>query len=176
MSITFKSRQPYYEVPHEILFHVGVRENPPPSTVGYVQEMSRRATMPASHMINKAYRFLEGENHDRLTLSTDVEIEAMRAFAGTTDNLIVELDADENEPAEPEGTPFIANKAGYILYHSLYKEQTPAEGKVFRFNMGSDRNKYITTDVNEIAVIRGYIKTHANCGIKDPTYVPPFEE
>ncbi len=48
--------------------------------------------------------------------------------------------------------------------------------RLFYFNMGAEGNKYITTDPEEIAIIRGYIRSHANCGISDPTYKDPLAE
>ena len=93
-----------------------------------------------------------------------------------TDNLIVELDENGEEQADPEGTPFIANEAGYVLRPAQYLHCSTAEGKTFRFNMGAERNKYITADKEEISTLRDYVWTNANCGISDPTYKPPVFE
>lgn len=72
---------------------------------------------------------------------------------------------------------FIANEAGYVLRPAQYLHCSTAEGKTFRFNMGAERNKYITADKEEISILRNYVLTNANCGISDPTYKPPvFEE
>lgn len=117
---------------------------------------------------------MEGEEHNKLTLNTEEEITTMRTFASTSDGMIVELDIEGNEPAEPEGTPFVSKTAGLVLYPAVYRGYTPAEGKPFRFTMGSDRNKYITSDPDEISVLRSYIRSYQNCGISDPTYVDPF--
>ena len=90
------------------------------------------------------------------------------------DNLIVELDENGNEPSEPEGTPFVAKKAGYVLTPAMYMHNTSAEGKTFRFVMGAERNKYITADPDEIRILRAYVKEGGNCAISDPTYKAPF--
>ena len=38
---------------------------------------------------------------------------------------------DGNEPAEPEGTPFVAKRDGFVLYPAMYEGRTTADGKTF---------------------------------------------
>lgn len=197
MSVTFKSKQAQLAVAHDTIFHIGVVI--PPRKVDQVlkigvsgdianlgarvvndpvdYEVLERAGIPDPHMVNASYIFNEGVNHNQLTLTREDAIEGMRAYIQRRgDNLIVELDEDGNEPAEPEGTPFVAKRDGFVLYPAMYKGRTTADGKTFYFNMGAEDNKYITTDPEEIAIIRGYIRSHANCGISDPTYKDPLAE
>lgn len=182
--VVFQAERAFHNVTHDHLFHVGYQPELEyfNETLGKVvtiatpEQLEERAKLPASHMVNRSYVFSEGEAHNQLTLETDEEITAMREYVKTTDNFIVELDEEGNFPAEPEGTPFIAKIPHKVLTPAMYRCTTTAEGKTFRFNMGEERNKYITTDAEEISIIRGYIKAHANTGITDPTYKDPLAE
>lgn len=177
----FQSEKAYLNVHHENLFHVGVVHTLYKPTddgkgnlwIGSQEEWEYLQSLPAPNMVNRSYCFMEGDKHNQLTLTTDVEIEAMRVYAKTTDNAIVELDEDGNFPADPEGTPFISMEPHKVLYSGAFGG---ALNKTIRFNMGVERNKYITTDADEISAIRGYVRSHANCGISDPTYKDPFAE
>lgn len=182
--VVFQSEQAYYSIPHDELFHVGVVHATYKPTedgkgrvfIGSQEEWEALQKLPDPDMVNRSYTFSEGADHNQLTVERDDVIEAMREFIRGTDNRIVELDADGNFPAEPEGTPFIADIPHKVLTPAMYCGRTTAEGKTFRFNMGVERNKYITADAEEISIIRGYIKAHANTGITDPTYKDPFVE
>lgn len=195
--VVFQSEQAFLHVSHERLFHCGVITPPHRAEQGMKISCSKNEAgvfgahieddgvdyeklkemgIPACKRLYTGYVFAEGEAHNQLTLETEEEITAMREHIKDTDNSIVELDAEGNFPAEPEGTPFIANTPHKVLTPAMYCDSTTAEGKTFRFNMGIERNKYITADAEEIATIRGYIKSHSNTGISDPTYKDPLAE
>lgn len=174
--VVFQAERAYYAVSYENLFHVGVVHTPYKPTedgksrvwIGSQEEWDALQKLPDPEMVNCSYTFSEGIDHNQLTVEREDVIKAMREYIKTTDNFVVELDADGNFPVEPEGTPFIASTPHRVL--------TLTEGKIFRFNMGVERNKYITADAEEISLIRGYVKAYANAGIKDPTYVDPLAE
>lgn len=182
--VLFQSEKAFLQVSHDNLFHVGYQPEleyfsqtlGKAVTVATPEQLEERAKLPAPHKVNRSYVFSEGEAHNQLTLETDEEITAMREYIKGTDNSIVELDAEGNFPADPEGTPYIADIPHKVLTPAMYCDRTTAEGKTFRFNMGVERNKYITADVEEISTIRGYIRSHANTGITDPTYKDPLAE
>jgi hypothetical protein len=178
MSVTFRSKQAGLSVAHETLFHVGVQHdmfNNAGEWIGSPEEWEKRQKLPDPDMVGKSYQFFQGEDHNELTLTREDAIEGMRAYIQQSgDNLIVELDENGNEPSEPEGTPFVAKKAGYVLTPAMYMHNTSAEGKTFRFVMGAERNKYITADPDEIRILRAYVKEGGNCAISDPTYKAPF--
>ena len=182
--VVFQAEKSYLQVAHDELFHVGVVNTPyKPSEdgksrvwIGSEAEWEALQKLPDPDMINCSYTFSEGADHNQLTVEREDVIEAMRAYAKTTDNCIAELDVDGNFPADPEGTPFIADTPHTVLTPAMYKGISTAEGKTFRFNMGEERNKYITSDAEEISIIRGYIKSHFRAGITDPTYKDSFAE
>lgn len=182
--VVFQAEKRYLSVSHCELFHVGVVNAPyRPSEdgkgrvwIGSEEEWEALQKLLDPDMVNRSYTFSEGADHNQLTVEREDVIKAMRAYAKTTDNRIVELDAEGNFPADPEGTPFIASTPHKVLTPAMYMDKSTAEGKTFRFNMGVERNKYITADAEEISIIRGYIKSHSNTGITDPTYKDPFAE
>jgi hypothetical protein len=181
--VVFEAEKAFTQVSHDSLFHVGIVHTLYKPTndgkgrvwVGSHEEWEALQKLPDPEMVNSLYTFSEGENHNQLTVERDDVIEAMRAYIKGLDNSIVELDAEGNFPAEPEGTPFISRVSHEVLTPAILESATP-DGKPFRFNMGVERNKYITADKEEIAIIRRYIRSHANCGIADPTYKDPFSE
>lgn len=182
--VVFQAERAFHNVTHDHLFHVGVVHAPYRPTedgkgrvfIGSQEEWEALQKLPDPEMVNGSYVFSGGADHNQLIVEREDVIEAMREYIKTTDNFIVELDEEGNFPAEPEGTPFIANTPHMVLAPEMYTGVTTAEGKTFRFNMGVERNKYITTDAGEISIIRGYIKAHANTGITDPTYKDPLAE
>lgn len=201
--IIFRAEKKNYAVPYEHLFKCGTditalanlfRHNDdgytdekgcfhfPTTTLdkehffGIEAEWERLQALPDWKNAGRSYIFTSGKGCNELVLEDPVVIEAMRAYAKTTDNVIVELEEDGSFPADPEGTPFISREPHKTLTPSMYSGKTSAGGKIFRFNMGEERNRYITTDSEEISIIRGYIRSHANCGISDPTYKDPFAE
>lgn len=144
---------------------------------GTEEEWERLQALPDWRNAGSSYNFVSGKGRNELVLEDPVVIEAMRAYIKSrNDNVIVELDEEGNFPAEPEGTPFIAREPHKVLTPVMYMSTSSTEGKTFRFNMGVERNKYITTDPEEIRIIRGYIKHNPNTGITDPTYKDPFVE
>lgn len=180
----FQAEKKFHSVSHEQLFHVGVVHAPYKPTedgkgrvfIGSQSQWDALQKLPDPEMVSCSYIFSEGADNNELTVEREDVIEAMREYIKTTDNFIVELDEEGNFPAEPEGTPFIAKTPHKVLTPVMYMDCTPVEGKTFRFNMGVERNKYITTDAEEISILRGYIRSHVNCGITDPTYTDPFAE
>lgn len=189
--VVFRAERGYYAVPYEHLFKCGTDilalANLFRSDGGRIifdkkhffgseEEWERLQALPDWKNAGRSYIFASGKGHNELVLEDPVVIEAMRAYAKTTNNIIVELDEDGTFPAAPEGTPFIARMSYKVLTPAMYMDRTPAEGKTFIFNMGEERNKYITTDADEIRTIRRYVRSHANCGISDPTYKAPFSE
>lgn len=107
MNVTFKSKQKALSVAHDEIFHVGVQPEPfaprkqkDGSTkfewIGSEDEWEERNKLPDPDMVNKAYHFIEGEDHNLLTLSNNEAIEGMRAYIKRRkDNLIVELDSED---------------------------------------------------------------------------------
>lgn len=198
--VVFQSEKKYYAVPYEHLFKCGTdiialanrfRHNDdgytdekgcfhfPTTTLdkehffGTEAEWERLQALPDWKNAGRTYIFCSGKECNELVLEDPVVIEAMRVYAKTTDNLIVELEEDGSFPADPEGTPFISREPHKVLYSGAFEGDLD---KTIHFNMGEERNKYITADVEEIRAIRGYIRSHANCGISDPTYKDPFAE
>lgn len=53
----------------------------------------------------------------------------------------------------------------YNLTPAIYTGKTPADGKIFVFNQGDGQNRYITSSLEEIKLLRGYIKTLVNKSI-----------
>lgn len=47
----------------------------------------------------------------------------------------------------------------------IYTGKTPADGIIFVFNQGDGQNRYITSSLEEIKLLRGYIKTLVNKSI-----------
>lgn len=182
--VVFQAEKAFYMVSYEHLFRVGVVHTLYKPTedgkgrvwIGSQEEWEALQKLPDPDMVGYSYIFNEGIHHNQLTLEREDSIKAMREYIKTTDNFIVELDAEGNFPAEPEGTPFIANTPHKVLTPAMYAGNSKAEGKTFRFNMGVERNKYITADAEEISLIRGYIKAYTNAGIADPTYKDPLAE
>lgn len=142
----FQSEREYFNVSHDHLFHVGYQPElyHYSETLGKVvciatpEQMEERAKLPAPDMVNRSYCFMEGDDHNLLTLETDEEVEAMRAYAKTTDNAIVEMEED--------GTPFISREPHTVLYSGVFEGDLD---KTIHFNMGEERNKYITADAEE---------------------------
>ncbi len=186
--VVFRAERKYYAVPYEHLFKCGtdisalanlfhsdggciVRDKK--HFFGTDDEWERLQALPDWKNAGRSYVFASGKGNNELVLKDPVVIEAMRVYAKTTDNTIVELEEDGSFPADPEGTPFISREPHKVLYSAKFEGDLD---KTIRFNMGEERNKYITTDVDEIRAIRRYVRSHANCGISDPTYKDPFAE
>lgn len=185
MSVTFRSRKPYLQLSYGNMFPDSFvkqsdRQKEIEVYLSMKEEMRKEfrdpREVPYSKTGREDFMFDEGADHNELTLTDEEDIAVMRSYSQRSDNMVVELDEDGNEPADPEGTPFIAKHSGYELTPAMYKHCTTAEGKTFRFIMGAERNKYITSDPAEIQLLRGYIKSNMNCGISDPTYRDPFSE
>jgi len=189
MKVTFRSKQRGLSVAYEQLFKCGTditalggkfgsNNDDRAHFRGTEEQWELLQAQPDYKKVGSSYVFIEGKRSNELVLEDPVVIKAMRAYIKSRgDNLIVELDEDGNDPTEPEGTPFVAKEADFVLYPAMYKGMTTASGgKTFRFNMGADGNKYITSDPEEIATLRRYIHSHANCSIADPTYKAPFAE
>lgn len=178
MSVTFKSEQRYLQVSHEHLFHCGAIEVPKkPQKMAHYEsgieyevvvadvEACKEMGIPAPEHLG-GYHFVEGEDHNLLTLDTDEEIEAMRAYAATTDNAVVELDEDgidllekEENDLENNAVVFISRDfPHYRLTPAIYKKRTDAEGKTFVFNRGIKRDLYIPQDTDELQILRNYAK------------------
>ena len=145
-NVVFKSEQACLSVSSEHLFHHGVVTGD--ETQNY-----------------RNYEFNEGEERNLLTLTKDEDIEAMRAYAATTNNRIVELVNGEDPVEHVEGIVFEASTPHFRLTPAEYKHVTPAEGKTFAFDVGAKRNQYITEDEEEIATLRSYISQNMNTGI-----------
>ena len=79
MSVVFKSKQKYLEVAHDNLFHVGVQKElyqysetqGKEICIATEEELTERAKLPAPDMVNRNYRFMEGGDHNLLTLSRE---------------------------------------------------------------------------------------------------------
>ena len=164
--VTFRSKQAFLQVPHELIFHVGVVHAPYDEKgkwIGSTEEWEKLQSLPDPDMVNNSYTFLEGVGNNELTLEREDAIEGMRAYiASRNDYLIVELDEEGNEPADPEGTVFECKTTLYQLYPAIYKGVSTAEGKTFSFNRGEKQNRYITNDAEEIKILRDYIKTRVD--------------
>lgn len=57
---------------------------------------------------------------------------------------------------EPEGVIFECETPLTKLYPSVYRGYSSV-GKVFVFNMGEDQNRYITSNLEEIKILREFI-------------------
>lgn len=161
MKVIFRSKHPYLQVTHEELFHVGVvvtSYGVDGEWLGSQAEWETLQKLPDPERVNRSYCFCEGEEHNQLTLEREDAIEGMRAYIAQRDDyLIVELNAQGNVPADPEGVVFECRTPLTKLYPAMYKGCTPAEGKTFVFNRGENQNRYITSDSEEIKILREFI-------------------
>lgn len=168
--VTFRSKQPYFQLSYMDVFRVGFitvpvvggkpyKDNGKPN-IDYAK--CEELGIKDPNKIGGSYTFMEGEKNNELTLEDEDVITAMREYvASRNDYLIVELDAEGNEPAEPEGVIFESKTPCYQLYPSSYKHISTAEGKTFNFNMGEKQNRYITSDAEEIKTLRDYASSIA---------------
>lgn len=163
--VVFKSKQKFLQVAHEELFHVGVvitryRDG---KWIGSQDEWEALQKLPDPDMVGGSYCFCSGEDHNELILEREDAITGMRAYISKRgDDLIVELNADGTAPEEPEGVIFECNTPFTQLYPAEYKGYTPAEGKTFSFVWGEKQNRYITSDPDEIKLLRAYIANRAD--------------
>lgn len=101
MKVIFRSKQPYLQVAHEEIFHVGAvvtSYNVDGEWLGSQAEWETLQKLPDPERVNRSYCFCEGEKHNRLTLEREDAIEGMRAYIAQRDDyLIVELNAEVNE-------------------------------------------------------------------------------
>lgn len=115
--------------------------------------------------VGSGYFFIEGADHNEITLENEDVIEGIRAYIasmqGVNAGKIVELE-NGKEPADPEGVIFECRTPLYQLYPAIYKGISIAEGKTFSFNRGERQNRYITNDAEEIKILRNYIKTRVD--------------
>lgn len=90
--VVFESKQSNLSVAHESLFHCGVIMCPPykagVSPLELDIEALREMGIKAPEMYNRTYMFMEGENHNQLTLETEEEIEAMREFIKANPDIV----------------------------------------------------------------------------------------
>lgn len=161
MKVIFRSKQSYLQVAHEELFHVGVvvtSYDVNGKWLGSQAEWEALQKLPDPEMVNNSYCFCEGEKHNQLTLEREDAIEGMRAYiAQRGDYLIVELNAEGNVPADPEGAVFECRTPLTKLYPAIYKGTTSAGGRTFVFNRGENQNRYITSSSEEIKILREFI-------------------
>lgn len=160
--VTFRSKQPYFQLSYMDVFRVGFitvpvvggkpyKDNGKPN-IDYAKCEELGIKDPDS--VGSGYLFREGADHNEITLENEDVIEGIRAYiASRNDYLIVELE-DGKEPADPEGTVFECKTALYQLYPAIYKGVSTAEGKTFSFNRGEKQNRYITNDAEEIKILR----------------------
>ena len=161
MKAIFRSKQSYLQVAHEELFHVGAvitSYDVDGKWLGSQAEWEALQKLPDPEMVNRSYCFCEGEKHNQLTLEREDAIEGMRAYiAQRVDYLIVELDNKGHvKYDEPEGVIFECETPLTKLYPSVYRGYSSV-GKVFVFNMGEDQNRYITSNLEEIKILREFI-------------------
>lgn len=162
--VTFRSKKAFLQISYMDVFKVGFIEVPVVAgkpiidgkpNIDYAK--CKELGIKDPDMIGGSYTFMEGEKNNELTLEDEDVITAMREYvASRNDYLIVELDAEGNEPAEPEGVIFESKTPCFQLYPSYYKHISTAEGKTFNFNMGEKQNRYITSDAGEIKTLRDY--------------------
>lgn len=113
--------------------------------------------------VGAGYTFSEGEKHNELTLEDVDVIESMRTYiASRGDYIIVELDEEGNDPTDPEGAVFECRTPLIQLTPAEYKNITSEEGKIFYFNRGTQQNRYITADEDEIKTLRDYIASRVD--------------
>lgn len=162
MKVVFQSKQAYLQIAHENIFHVGEVITPysfDGRWLGSQEEYEALQKIPDPEMVNKLYCFREGEKHNQLTLEREDAIEGMRAYiAQRGDYIIVELDNEGRvKYDEPEGAIFECETPLTNLYPSVYRGYSSV-GKIFVFNMGENQNRYITSNLEEIKILREFIK------------------
>lgn len=168
MSVTFRSKQPYLQVAHEELFHIGEVIKPCDYSGNWYSEEAKLEfeKLPDPDRVNSSYLFCEGEKHNEITLEREDAIAGMREYIKKRgDWLIVELSPDGKALEEPGGTIFECKTPWYNLTPAIYTGKTPADGKTFVFNQGEEQNCYVTSNLEEIKLLRGYIKTLADKSI-----------
>ena len=170
--VTFRSKQPYFQLSYMDVFNVGfitvpvVGGKPYKDNIGnpnIVYAKCQELGIQDTDSVGSVYLLREGADHNEITLENEDVIEGIRAYiASRNDYLIVELDEEGNEPADPEGVIFECRTPSYQLYPAIYRNRTTAEGKTFFFNRGEKQNRYITNDAEEIKILRDYIKTRVD--------------
>lgn len=171
--VTFRSKQPYFQLSYMDVFKVGFitvpvvggkpyKDNGKPN-IDYAKCEELGIKDPDS--VGSGYFFREGADHNEITLENEDVIEGIRAYIasmqGVNAGKIVELE-NGKEPADPEGVIFECRTPLYQLYPAIYKGISTAEGKTFSFNRGEKQNRYITNDAEEIKILRDYIKTRVD--------------
>lgn len=175
MKVIFRSKQPYLQVTHEELFHVGVvitSYGVDGKWLGSQAEWEALQKLPDPEMVNNSYCFGEGEKHNQLTLEREDAIEGMRAYiASRGDYLIVELNAEGNIlPADPEESVVFECRTPLTkLYPAIYKGTTSAVGRTFVFNRGENQNRYITSSSEEIKILREFINQRVDAEFAEIT-------
>lgn len=138
--VTFRSKQPYFQLSYMDVFRVGFitvpvvggkpyKDNGKPN-IDYAKCEELGIKDPDS--VDSGYLFREGADHNEITLENEDVIEGIRAYiASRNDYLIVELEAGK-EPADPDYTEISCNDEARILGAGLSK---PVGGR--------DRSKHI---------------------------------
>lgn len=104
MSVTFRSKQPYLQVAHEELFHIGEVIKPCDYSGNWYSEEAKLEfeKLPDPDRVNGSYLFCEGEKHNEITLEREDAIAGMREYIKKRgDWLIVELSPDGKALEEP---------------------------------------------------------------------------
>lgn len=168
--VTFRSKKAFLQISYMDVFKVGFIEVPVVAgkpiidgkpNIDYAK--CKELGIKDPDHVGGGYLFKDGAGSNELTLEAEDVITAMREYvASRNDYLIVELDAEGNEPVEPEGTSFECRTPLTQLHPASYKGVTTAEGKTFNFNMGENQNRYITADAEEIKVLRAYIASRVD--------------
>lgn len=94
MKAIFKCKQAGLSLTHEHLFQGGVayayRMPRKPGTFEPDYEEAKKQGIKAPEMFGKSYCFIEGEQRNRLTLSTEEEIQAMREYINSRGDEFIE--------------------------------------------------------------------------------------
>ena len=106
--VTFRSKQPYFQLSYMDVFNVGFitvpvvggkpyKDNIGNPNIDYAKCEELGIKDPDS--VGSGYLFREGADHNEITLENEDVIEGIRAYiASRNDYLIVELDEEGNEP------------------------------------------------------------------------------
>lgn len=125
----------------------------------YIQEIEERLNSLTEEFLapyRKAGNKTFGWNEERVEIYVENMKQRNLIRSGATDPKEIEAHKKYMELKE-EGVVFECRTPLTKLYPAIYKGCTSVEGKTFVFNRGENQNRYITSDSEEIKILREFI-------------------